>query len=89
MVFGLPSGLHIWGRQFELLPGGTMFSAASILTGVIGVEAQPLRDQQYKISQDARVLICGTEQTNTRELEVYKDDIAESYRLRQLQDAQS
>lgn len=40
-IYRLPNGGHLYGREFELLPAGTMFAATTILHGVCGVEACP------------------------------------------------
>ncbi len=88
-LYKLPSGRHIVGRQFELLPAGTMFAASSILNGIIGVEAEPLDHQRCRVEDDAMVLIYGIGGTQDRELDSYRNDMIEGYRLRQLQDAQS
>ena len=87
-LYKLPSGDHLWGREFELLPAGTMFAAAAILRGLIGVEAQPLDERRCQIHDGALLVIYGLDDTETRELDAYRDEILEGFRLRQLQDAQ-
>ena len=88
MLYQLPDDRHLWGREFELLPAGTMFAAGVILHGIIGVEAEPAHEGYAYISEDAPLLILGARGTNTRELEGYQQDIAEGYRLRQAQEVQ-
>ena len=63
---------HVYGREFELLPAGTMFAARSMLSGVIGVDVS-----------GSRLVITGFRTTTGRELEGYTDDIVEAYRQRQ------
>lgn len=63
---------RVCGREFELLPAGTMFAARSMLSGVIGVEAG-----------GRRLVITGFRNTTGRELEGYTTDIVEAYRQRQ------
>jgi hypothetical protein len=41
------------------------------------------------VEDDAMVLIYGIGGTQDRELDSYRNDLIEGYRLRQLQDAQS
>jgi hypothetical protein len=63
---------HVYGREFELLPAGTMFAAGSLLSGVIGVT-----------ETGSQVVITGYRATMGRELEGYRDDIVTAYRVRQ------
>ena len=77
---------HVFGREFELLPAGTMFAAGSLLAGVIGVEAEPTDERHCYIREGTPLLIIGARGTETRELEGYQDDIVEAYRQRQAQD---
>lgn len=79
---------HVFGREFELLPAGTMFAAGSRLAGVIGVEAEPADGDYCFIEEGTPLLIIGARGTETRELEGYQDDIVESYRVRQAAEAQ-
>lgn len=74
---------HIFGREFEMLPAGTMFAAGVLLHGVIGVSAEPAGDEHCYIQEGTPLLILGSRGTETRELEGYQDDIVECYRVRQ------
>ena len=87
-LYRLPSDGHLWGCEFALLPAGTMFAANAILHGIIGVPAEPMSGGQCTINEGAKAIIIGTRGTSARELEGYTDDIADGFRLRQLQDAQ-
>lgn len=88
-VYRLADNGHLWGREFELLAAGTMLAAGSILHGLIGIEAEPIDEKCYEIRDGAKLIIYGMGNTETRELEIYQDDVLESFRLQQLQDAQS
>lgn len=79
---------HVFGREFELLPAGTMFAAGSVLGGVIGVAAEPEGRRRCFIREGSRLLIIGARGTETRELKGYQDDIVEGYRQRQEAGAQ-
>lgn len=87
-LYQLSSKRHIFGREFELLPAGTMFAANVILSGVIGVAAEPAHEGHAFIREGVPLLIVGARGTETRELEGYTDDIVEGYRQRQAQEAQ-
>ena len=87
-LYKLPEAGHLWGREFELLPAGTMFAAGSILYGLIGIEAKPLDGGRCQIKVGALLVIYGLGKTDTDELNVYRDDVINSFQTRQLQDAQ-
>ena len=86
-LYKLPDAGHLWGREFELLPAGTMFAAGSILHGLIGIEAEPLDGTRCQIRDGALLVIYGLRQTETEELEGYRDDVIAGFQQRQLQDA--
>lgn len=87
-LYGLDDGSHLYGREFELLPAGTMFAAGSILHGLIGVEAEPPDEKRCQIRDGALLIVYGLAPTETDELDAYRDDLVEGFRVRQLQDAQ-
>lgn len=88
VLFGFPDGSHVYGREFELLPAGTMFAASVILHGIIGASAVIGKDKIARIPHDAVLKIYPVRETDPEELRLYEDDINEGYRLRELQDAQ-
>lgn len=88
-VFGLPDGTYLYGREFDLLPTGTMFSAGVILHGIAGVEATVEDDNVARIAADAQLELYSSRGTEPEELEPYEDDVIESFRIKQMQDAQS
>jgi hypothetical protein len=45
-VFQFSDGVHIYGREFQVLPSGTMFGAQQILAGVIGFTASKAAPEQ-------------------------------------------
>jgi hypothetical protein len=65
-----------------------MFAAGAILHGLIGIEAVPLDEQRCQIHDGAPLVIYGLDSTETAELDLYRDDVVEGFRIRQLQDAQ-
>jgi len=87
-LYKLPDAGHLWGREFELLPSGTMLAAGTILRGLIGIEAEPLDRRHCQIRDGAPLVIYGIRSTETRELELYRDDVIEGFRLAQEQAAQ-
>jgi hypothetical protein len=87
-LFQLPNGEHLWGREFELLPAGTMMAAGAILHGLAGLEATVDRDNLARVPAGSAPVVYAIRDTTTEELEAYGTDVLESYRQRQLQDAQ-
>lgn len=87
-VFGLPDGTYLYGREFDLLPTGTMFSAAVILHGIAGVEATMGNDNVARVATDAELELYSSRGTEPEELEPYEDEVIESYRIKQMQDVQ-
>lgn len=87
-VFGLPDGSHVYGREFELLPAGTMFAASVILHGLVGVHAVVDDDNVARVAADEPLLIYGIRGTDAVELSLHEAEIMEAFRIKQLQDAQ-
>lgn len=87
-LYRLHNDDHLWGREFDLLPAGTMFAATATLHGLIGIEAKPLDDQRCQIEDGALLMLYGLGGTETAELDPCRNDVIEGFRLRQLQDAQ-
>lgn len=85
-LFRLPDDSHLYGREFELLPAGTMFAAGVILHGIIGAPAQVGDDNVARIAHDAVLVIYPVRDTDPAELELHRAEITESFRLRELQD---
>ena len=88
-LFRLPDDSHLYGREFELLPAGTMFAAGVILHGIIGATATIGEDNIARVPSDAELVIYPTRNTDQSELQLYEREISEGFRLRQLQDAQN
>jgi len=87
-LYRLPEEGHLWGREFELLPAGTMFAAGAILHGLIGIEAEPLDEGRCQVNDGAPLVIYGLGSTETRELDAYRDDVLTGFLEKQLADAQ-
>ena len=87
-LFSLPDGGHLYGREFELLPAGTMFAASVILHGIIGVDAVVGSDNVARIPSNAQIFIYPIRDTDPAELRLYEADINDGYKQRELQDAQ-
>lgn len=75
---------HVWGSQFQLLPGGSMANAACILSGIIGVEAAEDcsgAEPVYRAVPDDALMIYAMPGTEPSELKPYMNEIDAAYRL--------
>lgn len=87
-LFSMPDGSHLYGREFDLLPSGTMFAAAVILHGVVGVPATVDQRNVARVARDAQLATYAIRGTDPNELSMYEPDVLEQYRLKSLNDVQ-
>lgn len=78
-VYRLPTGKHLWGREFQILPSGTMFAAADVLDGLVGCDARPLDEKHCEIRNGAKLICYGIRGTETSELEPYQEELAAAF----------
>jgi hypothetical protein len=87
-LFGLPDGSHVYGREFDLLPAGTMFAASVILHGLAGLHAVVDARKVARVAAEGPLLIYAIRGTDQSELGLYESDVIKAFRIRQAQDAQ-
>jgi hypothetical protein len=87
-LFELPDGQHLYGREFELLPAGTMMAAGAILHGICGVAASVGTDNVARVQADAPPEVYAIRDTSSDELGIYGEEVVEGFRIKQLQAAQ-
>ena len=70
--------LGIMGRAFDLLPGGTMFSASCIQRGIVGVTVKMISATRAEIINFEPVILprCDTE---AGELAEWEDELLEAF----------
>lgn len=78
-LYDLPTGGHLWGREFQILPTGTMADADQALHGLIGVRAEPIEGNRCRYQAGAPLLIYPTRGTDRQGLEAYQDQLAEQF----------
>jgi hypothetical protein len=71
-------GLGIMGRAFDLLPGGTMFSASCIQRGIVGVTVKMISSTKAEIINFEPV-IMAREDTDPKDLEEWHDELLEAF----------
>jgi hypothetical protein len=81
-VFVVPGrkGIGIMGRAFDLLPGGTMFSASCIYRGIIGVRVKMLSDTKAQVINYEPVIMTR-ENTSPEDLEPWAEELLLSFEL--------
>lgn len=78
-IYEIPDGGHIWGREFQILPAGTMAAAAAMLHGLIGVDAKPLGGGKAEVQPGSPVKLYGTRGTETALLQPYQNELCEAF----------
>jgi len=71
-------GLGIMGRAFDLLPGGTMFSASCILRGIVGVTVKLVSSTKAEIINFEPV-IMAREDTDPKDLEEWHAELLKAF----------
>jgi hypothetical protein len=70
--------LGIMGRAFDLLPGGTMFSASCILRGIVGVTVKMISDTKAEIINFEPVIMARAD-TDSKDLEEWRDELLAAF----------
>jgi hypothetical protein len=71
-------GLGIMGRAFDLLPGGTMFSASCILRGIVGVTVKMISSSKAEVVNFEPVIIAR-EDTDPKDFEEWHAELLEAF----------
>ena len=71
-------GLGIMGRAFDLLPGGTMFSASCILRGIVGVTVKMISSTKAEIVNFEPVIMARCD-TDPKDLEEWHAELLEAF----------
>jgi len=81
-VFTVPGreDIGIMGRAFDLLPGGTMFSASCIHRGIVGVTVKMLSDTKVEVINYEPVIMTR-ESTSPEDLAPWTEDLLRSFQL--------
>lgn len=82
-LYELPDGGHLWGREFQILPSGSMFGAEQALDGLIGCDAEPVGSSHCEIRQGSPLKIYGIRGTDTGLLSPYSDELAREFNAKQ------
>ncbi len=66
------------GRAFDLLPGGTMFSASCILRGIVGVTVKMISNTKPEIVNFEPVVMARGD-TDPKDLEEWHAELLEAF----------
>lgn len=78
-LFQVPTGGHVWGREFQILPSGTMGRAGEVLHGLIGMKARLISATKAEVERGSPLLIYGTRGTDTGALSRFQDELADGF----------
>ena len=70
--------LGLMGRAFDLLPGGTMFSASCILRGIVGVTVKMISDTKAEIVNFEPVIMARGD-TLPDDLAPWQEELLEAF----------
>jgi len=81
-VFTVPGreDIGVMGRAFDLLPGGTMFSASCIHRGVVGVMVKMLSDTKAEVINCEPVIMTRGD-TSPEDLAPWTEELLRSFQL--------
>ena len=82
-VFSFSDGTNLYGREFQVLPSGTMSGVRQLLAGVIGFTASSAGRDKWHVATDHPVMICGVRGTDPRQLEPYYDELEDGFLAKQ------
>jgi hypothetical protein len=82
-LYALPGGDHVWGREVQLLPSGTMAGAHGVIHGLVGVAATPIGHNQCKINASSPIVIYGLRGTDADQLKPFQDELAKAFNAQQ------
>ena len=83
-LFQIPSGRTVWGFQFELLRGGSGWSAQDREQGIVGIAAEmgPSNEAtiSYSVPPGEKPYIYAVAPSSPQSLAPWFDEIDQSYR---------
>jgi hypothetical protein len=81
-VFEFSDGAKIYGREFQVLPSGTMFGVREMLAGVIGYTASRSAPGQWSVATGDPLMVYGIRGTDPAHLVPYYAELLELFRAK-------
>ena len=78
-VFTFSDGVSLYGREFQILPSGTMFDARKTLAGVIGFTASQAAPAQWSVAMGDPLMVYGIRGTDPAQLLPYYSELVELF----------
>lgn len=82
-VFQFSDGVHIYGREFQVLPSGTMFGAQQTLAGVIGYVASKAAPEQWSVATGDPLMVYGIRGTDPAQIMPYYTELVDTFKAKQ------
>lgn len=87
-VFQFSDGVHIYGREFQILPSGTMFGVQQILAGVIGFTASKAAPsvaapEQWSVATGDPLMVYGIRGTDPAQIMPYFTELQDTFKAKQ------
>lgn len=78
-LYELPDGGHLWGREVQVLPSGSMLGARGVIHGLVGITAEPVDGSRCQVWPSSPLLIYGVRGSTPDQLRPYQDELAEAF----------
>ena len=82
-VFQFSDGVHLYGREFQMLPSGTMFGVQQILAGVIGFTASKAAPEQWSVATGDPLMVYGIRGTDPAQIMPYYTELVDTFKAKQ------
>ena len=82
-VFEFSDGAKIYGREFQVLPSGTMFGVRDSLAGVIGYTASRSAPGQWSVATGDPLMVYGIRGTDPMNLLPYYRELMDMFKAKQ------
>jgi hypothetical protein len=82
-VFEFTDGVNLYGREFQILPSGTMFDAQGTMAGVIGYTASRSAPGQWSVATGDPLMVYGIRGTDPAHLVPYYRELMDLFKAKQ------
>jgi hypothetical protein len=83
-VFQFSDGANIYGREFQILPSGSMFGARDVMAGVIGYTADKAAPGQWSVATGDPLMVYGIRGTDPAHLMPYYSELMDLFKAKQV-----
>jgi hypothetical protein len=83
-IFEFSDGAKIYGREFQVLPSGSMFGVREILAGVIGYTESKDVPGQWSVATGDPLMVYGFRGTDPARLAPYYRELIDLFKAKQV-----